>query len=123
MWEERVARGSTGADAATLLAFAEDEPVGLVSAFRDEANPHVFDVVGMWVAPEARGAGLGARLLREVEDWIARCGGTEIRLSVTNEATAARRLYERAGYEPDGREEQSGHTAGLLEIGFRKRLR
>ena len=31
-------------------------------------------------------------------------------------------LYESAGYEPDGRREESGHTPGLVEIGLRKRL-
>jgi ribosomal protein S18 acetylase RimI-like enzyme len=122
VWNDRVARGAAGGDAATFLALREDEPVGLVSAFRDETEPHLFDVVGMWVAPEERGAGLGRRLLEEIEGWIASSGGTVVRLSVTTAAVAARGLYESAGYEPDGRSEASGHTPGLVEIGLRKRL-
>jgi ribosomal protein S18 acetylase RimI-like enzyme len=122
VWAERVARSAAGDDAATLLALRENEPVGLISAFRDESESDVFDVVGMWVAPEERGAGLGRRLLEEIEAWIAASGGTEVRLSVTNVATAARRLYESAGYERDGRSAESPHTAGLAEIGLRKRL-
>ena len=123
VWEERVARGAHGDDAATLLAFREGQPVGLVAAFRDEDVSDVFDVVSMWVAPEARGGGVGRRLLEEIEAWIASCGGTEIRLAVTNVSEAARGLYASAGYEPDGRAEESGHTPGLVEIGMRKRLR
>jgi ribosomal protein S18 acetylase RimI-like enzyme len=122
VWTERVDRGARGDDAATLLAFRDDEPVGLVSAFRDETDGRVFDVVGMWVAPEVRRSGIGRRLLEEVEGWIASCGGTDVRLSVTNEADAARRLYESACYERDGRAEESRHTGGLIEIGLRKRL-
>lgn len=122
VWEERVARGAEGVDAATLIAFREGEAVGLVSAFRDEQAPNVFDVVSMWVAPEARGEGIGRRLLEEIEAWIASCGGTEVRLGVTNVSAAARGLYASAGYEPDGRAEESGHTPGLVEIGMRKRL-
>jgi GNAT superfamily N-acetyltransferase len=122
VWAERVARSAAGDDGATLLALRDDEPVGLVSAFRDETEPEVFDVVGMWVAPEERGAGLGRRLLEEIEAWIAASGGTDVRLSVTNAATAARRLYESAGYALDGRSAESPHTADLVEIGLRKRL-
>ena len=122
VWASRVARGAAGDDATTLLALRANEPVGIVSAFRDETEPDVFEVVGMWVAPEERGAGLGRRLLEEIEGWIASSGGTIVRLSVTTRASAARRLYESAGYEPDGRAEASPHTAGLVEIGLRKRL-
>jgi GNAT superfamily N-acetyltransferase len=122
VWEERVARGAAGDGATTLLAFRADEPVGLVSAFRDEEAPDVFGVVGMWVAPEARGRGIGRLLLEEIEAWIASSGGTEVRLGVTNEAAAARGLYESSGYRLDGREDASPHTPGLIEIGLRKRL-
>jgi ribosomal protein S18 acetylase RimI-like enzyme len=123
VWEERVTRGARGDDAATFFAFREGMAVGLVSGFRDEHERHVFDVVGMWVAPETRGEGIGRRLLEEVEAWIASCGGTQVRLSVTNASAAARGLYASAGYEPDGRAEHSGHTPGLVEIGMRKLLR
>ena len=122
VWEERVARGARGDDASTFLAFREGEAVGLVSGVREEQARHVFQVVGMWVAPEARGEGTGRRLLEEIEAWIAARGGTEVRLSVTNVAAAARRLYTKAGYENDGRAEESRHTPGLVEIGMRKRL-
>jgi ribosomal protein S18 acetylase RimI-like enzyme len=122
VWEERVERGASGDDAATFVALVAEEPVGLVSGFRDEEEPDLFDVVGMWVAPEARGRGVGRRLLEEIERWIASCGGTEVRLSVTNVANAARRLYESAGYAADGRADESAHTPGLVELGMRKRL-
>ena len=121
-WAERVERSSAGDEASTLLAFRGDEPVGLVTAIRDEVQQDLFHVFGMWVAPEARREGIGRRLLDEIEGWIVSCGGTGVQLSVTDAAPAARRLYESAGYEPDGSALKSGHTAGLIEIGLRKRL-
>jgi ribosomal protein S18 acetylase RimI-like enzyme len=121
-WDERAANSAAGDEASTLLAFAGDEPVGLVTAMRDGANRRLFHIVSMWVAPEARRAGTGRRLLREVERWIGSCGGTRAHLSVTNEATAAMRLYESAGYEPDGTTVALEHTPGLVETSMQKEL-
>jgi ribosomal protein S18 acetylase RimI-like enzyme len=90
---------------------------------RDDDEPATFDVFAMWVAPEARGQGLGRRLLNELEAWITSVGGRTSRLSVTDEAEAASALYRSAGYEPDGRRDESRHTAGLVEVGLSKRLR
>jgi ribosomal protein S18 acetylase RimI-like enzyme len=118
-WAEDDAEGGVGA---TLLALDEDEQVGLVIAARDDDDPHRFHVYSMWVAPEVRRMGVGRRLLTAVEDWIRAAGGREVHLSVTNEAAAAQRLYESAGYEADGVRTASRHTPGVVEIGLRKRL-
>jgi ribosomal protein S18 acetylase RimI-like enzyme len=88
----------------------------------DDDEPGAFDVFSMWVAPEARGQGLGRRLLDEVEAWIRSVGGRVIRLSVTDRAEAAAALYRSAGFEPDGGREESRHTPGLVEIHLRKRI-
>jgi ribosomal protein S18 acetylase RimI-like enzyme len=94
----------------------------MVMGVRDDEDPETFDVFAMWVAPEARGQGLGRRLLDEIEAWIRSVGGRIARLSVTDEAEAAGGLYRGAGYEPDGRRDESRHTQGLVEIGLSKRL-
>ncbi len=101
-WVQRAERSSAGDDAATIIAVLGDEPLGIVTGLRDQTQRRLFHVVEMWVAPEARRAGLGRRLLDEIEGWIASCGGTRAHLSVTNAATAAIQLYESAGYKPDG---------------------
>ena len=122
-WQEWCAGDAGGDEMTTLLALRGDTAVGLVASCRDEDEPQVYDVFSMWVAPEARGTGIGRRLLRKVETWIRDGGGTVVRLFVTNEAHPAQRLYESAGYEPDGTERESRHTGGLTEIGLRKRIR
>jgi ribosomal protein S18 acetylase RimI-like enzyme len=121
-WAQRAANSAAGDGAATLLAVSAREPVGMVTAIRDDTSGQLFYVVGMWVAPEVRREGLGRRLLDEIEAWIASCGGTTVRLSVTNAATAALRLYESAGYTLDGASTESRHTPGLVEISLLKRL-
>jgi ribosomal protein S18 acetylase RimI-like enzyme len=96
--------------------------MGIVGAYRDESEPTLFHVIAMWVAPEARGEGLGRRLLSHVEACSRSCGGRLVQLNVTTTAVAARRLYETAGFAPDGDRRESRHTRGLAEVSLRKRL-
>ena len=52
----------------------------------------------MYVVPEARGSGLGARLLEELEALARDLGYTVARLDTGAKQPGAQRLYERAGY-------------------------
>ena len=83
VWTGRATRGSAGDGMATLLALRDGEPVGIVTAVRDEAQSHLFHVAGMWIAPGARREGVGRTLLSEIEAWIASCGGSSVRLNLT----------------------------------------
>ena len=60
----------------------------------------VFDVYWIAVDPAAQGAGVGKRLLRAVEEDVARRGGRSILIETGGKASYAptRRFYERAGY-------------------------
>jgi GNAT superfamily N-acetyltransferase len=121
-WRDWASGDEAGDQDATLIARLAAEPVGMVAAYRDEEDRSLFHVVAMWVAPEARGAGIGRLLLREIEAWIRSCGGTTVQLSVTSVAVAARQLYASAGYEPDGVEFESRHTPGLIEVSLTRSL-
>jgi GNAT superfamily N-acetyltransferase len=121
-WQEWCTDDAAGDDMTTLLALDGEDAVGIVAGARDDDQPDVYGVFAMWVDPKARGTGVGRRLLEELEDWMRAAGAKAARLKVTNEAEAARALYERAGYEPDGTTTPSRHTEGLVEIGLRKRL-
>jgi ribosomal protein S18 acetylase RimI-like enzyme len=52
----------------------------------------------MWVAEEARGLGVGRRLLRELERRAAAAGASSIRLETNAALTEAISLYRSAGY-------------------------
>lgn len=107
---------------ATFLAIDRSNPVGIIACYRDEKQPLTFHVIAMWVAPEARGNGIGRRLLRTVEDWIVAAGGTYVQLSVADRAEAARRLYQTSGYLPHGASADSPHTPGVKHVGLGKNL-
>ena len=52
----------------------------------------------MWVAPEARGQGVGAALVAAVEGWARGKGYVRMGLGVTSTNEPAIRLYTRMGF-------------------------
>lgn len=121
-WTAWAASDASGDEMTTLLALRSGEPVGLVAAYRDDLQASLFHVIALWVAPEARGEGIGRRLLDEIEEWIAVCGGDCVQLAVADRAPAALHLYELAGYRPDGDRSESSHTPGVRLVSLRKQL-
>lgn len=76
--------------------------VGIARGVTDHANPHNAYLVSMWVAPEARGAGAGERLIQAVVHWARAAGHSRLLLDVADANLPAVRLYERMGFSPTG---------------------
>ncbi|MDX1419670.1 MAG: GNAT family N-acetyltransferase [Rubricoccaceae bacterium] len=72
-----------------------DRVIGTVAAVH---RPRGVYIRSMAVRPDARGRGLGTRLLRAVEEDAARHACDRLYLSTTPFLDAAIALYERAGY-------------------------
>ncbi len=81
---------------ALLVAEAHGFALGRVLA--DEA-----ELLTIAVAPEARGRGLGHRLMEGFEAEAARRGATRAFLEVAEDNAAALRLYRARGYGESGR--------------------
>jgi GNAT superfamily N-acetyltransferase len=60
--------------------------------------PDAVYVKRMWIAPEARGFGLGKRLLHALEDRARALGYRKIRLETERSLTEAQQLYRSSGY-------------------------
>jgi dihydropteroate synthase len=75
----------------------------------------------MWVAPEARGAGIGAALVREGLAWARRHAALDVSLRVADPQGAARRLYARFGFERTGERQplRPGSAAGSEVMAIR----
>ncbi|AJE80989.1 putative acetyltransferase [Streptomyces albus] len=93
-------------DSRNLVAVVEGEPLGMASGVPAEA-PGAVELISMWVGPEARGLGVGALLIAEVEEWARGAGATTLKLSVRPDNAAALALYTRCGF---------GHTAEPGEL-------
>jgi L-threonylcarbamoyladenylate synthase len=73
-------------------------PLGCVALRRRDDGS--FEIKRMYVRPEARGKGLGDRLLAEVEQRARALGATRVKLETGLAQPEAMALYERNGYEP-----------------------
>jgi ribosomal protein S18 acetylase RimI-like enzyme len=96
-WRDWLDRAS-GANGAMFLAFDGEECVGVVGAYDHEGTS--VRLVSMWVAPAARGSGLGQRLVNQVITWARSIGRDVVDLHVTIGNAAAERLYRRMGFQP-----------------------
>jgi ribosomal protein S18 acetylase RimI-like enzyme len=72
----------------------------------------------MWVAPTARGLGVGRRLLAELESRAAERGSHAIRLETNRALTEAIAMYRSAGY----REVAAFNDEPYADHWFEKRL-
>lgn len=66
------------------------------------SNAHVRQIQGLAVAGEARGRGVGRRLIRAALDEARRRGARRVTLRVLGHNTPARRLYEAEGFVVEG---------------------
>jgi DNA-binding MarR family transcriptional regulator len=81
-----------------LVATLHAEPVGCAGVKLRPGAP--AEAKRMWVAPAARGLGLGRRLLAELEARAAAAGAGTIRLETNRALTEAIALYRATGYRP-----------------------
>lgn len=79
-----------------LLVSLDEEPVA-IGGVRD-LETAVAEVKSMYLAPSARGRGLGRRLLMRLESIAAEHGCRAVRLDTANHMTAAIALYRDLGY-------------------------
>jgi DNA-binding MarR family transcriptional regulator/GNAT superfamily N-acetyltransferase len=79
-----------------LVAWLREEPVGCGALKLHGGRP--AEIKRMWVAPPARGLGLGRRLLRELEEHARERGATRARLETNRALDEAIGLYRSAGY-------------------------
>jgi len=93
-------------DATPFLALAEGEPAGHIGfRFRRRLNHATFEgwVSDLFVRERFRGRGVGSALLgAAIAEWRLR-GGHQVMLEASHDRTAARALYEAAGFENQGR--------------------
>ncbi|MEZ4241515.1 MAG: GNAT family N-acetyltransferase [Myxococcota bacterium] len=77
-----------------LVARLDGVPVGMATGLLAASE---VSLLSMWVAPSARGHGVGDALMRAVADWARTRGADTLTLDVVEGNAAAVALYKRHG--------------------------
>ena len=101
---------------ALLVARLRGGPIGCGALKFHTGAP--AELKRMWVAPEARGLGLGRRLLGELERYARDAGVEVLRLETNRALNEAIDLYRRSGY----REVEAFNDEPYANHWFEKRL-
>jgi DNA-binding MarR family transcriptional regulator/ribosomal protein S18 acetylase RimI-like enzyme len=80
-----------------LIARLREEPIGCGALKFHEGAPG--EIKRMWIASQARGLGLGRRLLLELEHHAREVGVTVLHLETNHALTEAIQLYRSCGYQ------------------------
>jgi RimJ/RimL family protein N-acetyltransferase len=104
----------------TIVASAGEEVVGSLHVDR---SPFGFGEIGMFVAREWRGRGVGSALVEAAIEWGRENGLHKLSLSVFPHNEAAIGLYRKFGFVEEGRREKhlrraSGELWDLIEMGL-----
>ncbi len=113
LWEQRTRENAAGERS---VAFVLEPWAGMAVGATHDDEPGVAHLYGMWVAPEARGAGAGRALVEAVIAWATERGAQRLMTSVEERNAAASALYERAGFSDTGRREPLGHSDATVLV-------
>ena len=89
-------------DSATFLARETGHDVGIVVGSSWVGRADTAGLFAMWVAPQARGTGVGGGLVDAVIGWARERDFNRLILDVADSNRAAIALYESRGFLPTG---------------------
>ena len=84
-----------------VVAYYDGAPAGIVSGTHPDENGQA-ELISMWVAPLARGKGIGEALVDALVRWAKAQGAEHVALDVREGNERAIRLYERCGFSDRG---------------------
>lgn len=101
-WRSRLEPNGRAKNALPLIAEYDGAPVGLSWGLIHEPGSGVAHIYQMWVAPGARGHGIGRSFLDHIAVWAKANNCDSLALSVTTTNYAAVGLYLSSGFVPSG---------------------
>jgi ribosomal protein S18 acetylase RimI-like enzyme len=116
------ASGGGRADVGEVIADEGEAGVGLAAIFAEVGTPGRMHLVSMWVDPRHRRRGVARALVGLALGWAAERQAREVILWVVDQNTAARTLYEQAGFRPTGERQPLPSNPELTESMLRLHL-
>jgi len=97
-WNEQADSTAIGADRVTVLAFYNDELVGIGALYRDEQNKDFGEVIQFWVDPSHRGGIVTGKLIAWILSWAKEHEFARLFAWVNTENERAIRFYRKHGF-------------------------
>ncbi|WEK33060.1 MAG: GNAT family N-acetyltransferase [Candidatus Pseudomonas phytovorans] len=113
-WQTRISAVASSSSAEAFFAIRGNEVCGLVWCKASGVEAAVVEIFQMWVAPNARGFGVGRALLERATNWASSHGAQCVRLGVTIADSPAMRLYTAGGLHPVGVPEPLREGSALM---------
>ncbi|WP_280335663.1 GNAT family N-acetyltransferase [Nocardia wallacei] len=111
-WRSRIAASPN-----MLAALRAGKPVGTINVAPVENRPDAMEITGVWVAPTARGTGVGDQLMRRQLQWLRDNHYREAILWRLESNTAMERLARRHGFTHTGRRQNdAGYPEPIIEM-------
>jgi GNAT superfamily N-acetyltransferase len=120
-WDEWAAGDEPDSQRVMFVAVSDAEWVGMAGCGVRADGSGTLDATGMWVAPVARGQGLGERFIDEIVAWGRQRGAVRMEFAVTETNAVAITLYRRLGFRPTGRRKALASNPALTGM-FMARL-
>ncbi len=119
-WDEIAAANASGANQAIWLASVDDEPAGMLAAYRTLDN--VVTLTSMWAAREFRRIGVAEALIDAATTWASLSAAHHLRLWARADNALARQFYEDLGFSPSGATMGYEPDPRQVEVELRRRL-
>ena len=111
LWKQRLA------ESVVVLAKVDQMPAGSATySDHDTTDSGDCALIGMWVDPRFRGAGVGRALVDAVIAQARTAGKRRVVLNVVADNDPAAGLYERAGFVPTGHTVSQPHEDQVVEM-------
>lgn len=123
VWQAHLTNGAHAGNDLPLVALADGLPVGLSWGRIETDFPETAHLYQVWVAPEARGRGIGRKMVETVIAWATQRGADVLELGVTTTNLAAVQLYTNLSFVPIGEPAPLRHGSDLLSQEMRLNLK
>ena len=114
VWRSRLTPSNNPVHILPLVALSNGKPIGLATGAVHSHQEETAHIYQMWVAKPYRGLGIARDFLSRIEAWANELELTSVSLAVTTSNGEAVRLYQSAGFVPDGNTEPLRETSKLV---------
>jgi 2-methylisocitrate lyase-like PEP mutase family enzyme/ribosomal protein S18 acetylase RimI-like enzyme len=115
-WADLARAGASGEHEAVFVAVRDGRGYAMVRGVAAPDEPGAVDLRSLWVDPTGRRSGTGRELVEAVVRWAEDRRAARVRLWVTTDNHAAKRLYRQCGFVETAQTQPLRSHPGLTQV-------